>query len=69
MYEQYRNKKSREAFIQLPMQGGATVHPIIYTYIILHMKNHQFTDTVPYNTVRLIVWKILYTYTSVVFLK
>ena len=38
MYEQYRNKKSREAFIQLLMQWGATVHLIIYTYIILYMK-------------------------------
>ena len=34
MYERYRNKKSREAFVQLPMQWGATVHPIIYAYII-----------------------------------
>ena len=55
MYEQYRNKKSREAFIKLPMQWGATVHPIIFTYIILYMKKDQFTDTAPYNLVRLIV--------------
>ena len=51
IYEQYRNKKSREAFIQLPMKWGATVHPIICTYIILYMKKDQFTDTAPYNPV------------------
>ena len=60
MYEQYRNKKSREAFIQLPMQWGATVHPIIDTYIILYMKKDQFTVTAPYYPVRLIVQKIRY---------
>ena len=49
MYEQYRNKKGREAFIQLPMQQGAMVHPIIHTYIILCMKKDQFADTAPYN--------------------
>ena len=61
MYEQYRNKKSREAFIELPMQWGATVHPIIYTYIY-HLVNekYQFTDTAPYNPMRLKVRKIRY---------
>ena len=53
-----RNKKSREAFIQPPMQWGAMVHPIIYTHVILYMKKDQFTDTAPYNPVRLIVRKI-----------
>ena len=61
MYEQYRKRKSREAFIQLPMQWGATVHPMTYTYIILHMKKDQFTDAVPYNPVHLKVRKIRYT--------
>ena len=60
MYEQYRNKKSREAFIQLPMRWGATMHTVIYTFIILYMKKDQFTDTAPYNLVRLIVRKIRY---------
>ena len=60
MHEQYQNKKSREAFIQLPMQRGAAVRPIIYIYIILYMKKDRFTDNAPYNPVCLIVPKIQY---------
>ena len=52
----FRNKKSRGAFIQLPMQWAATVHPIIQC--VLYMKKDPFTNTVSYNLVCLMVRKI-----------
>ena len=47
----FRDKKSREAFIKLHMQWGATVHSIIRS--IFYMKKDPFTDTASYNPVRL----------------